>query len=70
MTKRQQRKKPSGLIVRERELAAARRELANIRSTGVATKRQTKHAQAAIKLAESALRRQQQEAARRAKKRT
>ena len=69
MAKRQQQRKTPGLILREKELLAARRELANIRSTGVATKRQTKHAQAAVKSAESAVRRQQEVAARRAKKR-
>ena len=57
--------KPPGLIKREQELAAARRELKTIRGTGVATRAQARNAQTALDRAIAALKRQQ-DAARRA----
>ena len=59
------KRKPPGLVVREKELKKARLELSSITSTGVATRAQTSHARSAVKSAELAVKRQQ-DAARRA----
>ena len=51
--------KSKGLVTREKELASAKRELATLRDTGVATKTQLSRAQAEVDSAERALKRQQ-----------
>ena len=63
---RQQKRttKPRGLVTREKELAAVRRELSTIRSTGVATKAQRRGATAAVEQAVAALQRQRDAAKR------
>ncbi len=57
--------KPAGLRLRERELVSAQRELETLRATGVARKGQTAPAEARLKSAQLAVKRQQA-AARRA----
>ena len=57
--------KPSGLIKREKELVAARRELRIIQGTGIITRTQVRNAQMTLRRAEASLKRQQ-DAARRA----
>ena len=44
--------KPRGLVTRERQLASARRELATVRGTGVASKAQLSRLQGAVSRAE------------------
>ena len=56
--------KPPGLLLRERELASAQRELATRRGTGVATGAQLRRAQNAVKAAERKLERQRAAATR------